>query len=638
MCGIAGIVYTDPSHPVERALLQRMTDVMTHRGPDADGLHAWPGAAFGHRRLSIIDVAGGRQPIFSEDRTKAVILNGEIYNFAELRAELEARGHRFATRSDTEAIVHAYEEHGVACVERLRGMFAFALWDAKLRRLLLARDRVGKKPLYYLHDGERLAFASELKALLQDPGVKRAIRLEGLDDYFSFGVVPAPATIFEGVAQLPPAHSLVWERGRVRIAEYWDVPYGGVGPRSEREALEAFAHVLDDAVRVRLVSDVPLGAFLSGGVDSSAVVESMARLGGRPVVTTSVGFAERAFSELEHARAVADTVRADHREVMVEARAADILPRLVWHLDEPFADASALPTYYVAKAARERVTVALSGDGGDEVFAGYQRRYGMNRLESRLRRSLPRWLRTGVLGPLGRVYPKADWLPRPLRARYVLQNLGTGFERAYFDDMSVFRSDAKRALLSPDLHRELGGHDSFAGFAAHFARVRGLDPLTQILHVDLKTWLANDILVKVDRMSMASSLEVRSPLLDHRVIEFAATLPSELKYRGWTSKYLLKRHLEGRVPDRVIHRPKQGFDVPLAGWLRGGLREMGEDLLFAPRSIGRGYARPEAVRRLWERHQRGAQDCSSELWALMVLELWHRILVDQAPSAPGGAA
>jgi asparagine synthase (glutamine-hydrolysing) len=638
VCGIAGIVYTDPGHPVDRPLVRRMTDVMTHRGPNADGLHVWPGAALGHRRLSIIDVAGGNQPIFNEDRTKAVILNGEIYNFPELRAELEAHGHRFATRSDTEAIVHAYEQYGVACVSRLRGMFAFALWDATERRLLLARDRVGKKPLYYVHDADHLAFASELKALLQDPAVKRVVRLDGLDDYFSFGVVPAPKTIFEGIAQIPPAHILVWERGRLRVSEYWDVPYGGAAPRSEREALEAFGEIFDDAVRVRLMSDVPLGAFLSGGVDSSAVVESMTRLSGRPVVTTSVGFAERAFSELDHARAVADTLRADHREVMVEARAADVLPRLIWHLDEPFADPSALPTYYVAKAARERVTVALSGDGGDEVFAGYQRRYGLNRWESKARRFLPRWLRAGVLGPLGRVYPKADWLPRPLRARYVLQNLGTSFERAYFDDMSVFRGEAKRALLSSEVHRELGNHDSFTNFAAHFERVRGLDPLTQILYVDLKTWLANDILVKVDRMSMASSLEVRAPLLDHKVIEFAATLPSDLKYRGWTSKYLLKKHLEGRVPDRVIHRPKQGFDVPLAAWLRGELREMGEDLLFAPRSIGRGYVRQGVVRRLWDTHQGGVQDCSSEIWALMALELWHRVLLDQVPSASGGAA
>ncbi len=634
MCGIAGVVYADPGHPVDLNLLRQMTHVMAHRGPDADGFHIGRGVGLGHRRLSIIDVAGGDQPIYNEDRTKAVILNGEIYNFQELREELEARSHRFLTRSDTEAIVHAYEEYGVACLERLRGMFAFALWDGSARRLLLARDRVGKKPLYYAQDGERLCFASELKALLQDPALKRAINLEALDDYFSFGAIPPPETIFEGIAQLPPAHYLVWERGVARLAEYWDVPQEELVPRSEGEALEAFDEVFGEAVRVRLVSDVPLGAFLSGGVDSSAVVEAMARLSKRPVLTTSVGFRESAFSELDHARAVANTVRSDHREVIVRPAAAGILPRLVWHLDEPFADSSALPTYYVSKAARERVTVALSGDGGDEVFAGYQRRYGLNRWDARLRRRLPAWLRTEVLGPLGAVYPKADWLPRALRGRYFLQNLGTTFERAYFNDLSLFRSEEKALLLSPEFQVHLNGRDPFVRFARHFERVRGLDPLNRLLYVDLKTWLPNDILVKVDRMSMANSLEVRSPFLDHKVIEFAATVPPELKYRGRISKYLVKRHLEGRMPRSVIYRPKQGFEIPLVEWLRGELREMAHDLLFSSRTVARGYVRAERVRDLWRNHQRGVRDHSSHLWALMLLELWHRTFLDQQVTGP----
>lgn len=631
MCGIAGFVHTDPGHPVDRGLLARMTAAMAHRGPDAEGFHLWRGAGFGHRRLSIIDLSTGDQPIFNEDRSIAVILNGEIYNFQELRAELESQGHRFQTRSDTEAIVHAYERHGDRCVERLRGMFAFALWDDRQRRLLLARDRVGKKPLYYAHDGERFAFASELKALLQDPGLKRAVNLEAFDDYLSLGAVPAPATIFQNVAQLPPAHYLVWERGAVRVVEYWDVPQDALQHRSEPDTLEAFAAVFEDSVRVRLVSDVPLGAFLSGGVDSSAVVEAMSRFSHRPVVTTSVGFAEREFSELPHARAVAEAVRSDHHEVLVEPQTLEVLPRLVWHLDEPFADSSALPTFYVAKAARERVTVALSGDGGDEVFAGYQRRYGLNRWEARLRRWLPAWVQAGILGPLGRVYPKADRLPRPLRARYLLQNLGTTFERAYFHDVSLFRSDEKAALLSPGFRAQLNGYDPFATFARHFERVRGLDPLSRILYVDLKTWLANDMLVKVDRMSMANGLEVRSPLLDHKVIEFAATVAPDLKYRGRTSKYLLKRYLTGRVPSSVIYRRKQGFEIPLAGWLRGGLRGLAEDLLFSPRALGRGYVRADRVRGLWQHHQRGVRDHSAQLWTLMVAELWHRTFVDQTP-------
>ena len=348
--------------------------------------------------------------------------------------------------------------------------------------------------------------------MLQDPGLKRELSLEALNTYFSLGAVQAPATIFRDVEQLPPAHRLVWERGHVRVVEYWDVPRRPPNAHTERAAVEAFGALLEEAVRARLVAEVPVGAFLSGGVDSSAVVEAMTRLSNGPVVTTSVGFTDQAFNELEHARAVAKSVGSDHHEVVLEARAADVLPRLVWHLDEPFADSSALPSYYVAKAARERVTVALSGDGGDEVFAGYQRRYGLNRTEARLRRWSPAWLRAGVLAPLGRVYPKADWIPRPLRARYVLQNLGTTFERAYFADLSLFRNDEKARLLSGDFARALGGHDPFLAFGRHFDRVRGLDRLSQLLYVDLKTWLANDMLVKVDRMSMAHGLEIRCPL------------------------------------------------------------------------------------------------------------------------------
>ena len=630
MCGIAGVVYRDRNHPVDRDLIARMTGAMVHRGPDADGFHLTGGAGLGHRRLSIIDLAGGDQPIFNEDRSKAVVLNGEIYNFQELRARLEAKGHIFATRSDTEVIVHAYEEYGVDCVSELRGMFAFALWDETARRLLLARDRVGKKPLYYTHDTERISFASELKALLQDPGLKRSINLEALDDYLSLGHIQAPHTIFQGIAQLPPASYLVWERGRAWVAEYWDVPQGGVIRRSEAETLEAFAEVFHDAVRVRMIADVPLGAFLSGGVDSSAVVEAMSRLSPHPVKTTSVGFVERAFSELDHARAVSELIRSDHREIVVKPDAMEILPKLVWHLDEPFADSSALPTYYVSKAARERVTVALSGDGGDEVFAGYQRRYGLNRLESRLRRWLPSGVRAGLLGPLGSIWPKASWLPRPLRAGYVLQNLATTFERAYFADLSIFRPDEKAALVSPELKAELDGRDPFNRFARHFERVRGLDPLSRLLYVDLKTWLANDILVKVDRMSMANSLEVRSPLLDHKVIEFAATVAPDLKYRGSISKYLLKKYLESRVPRSVIYRQKQGFEIPVAKWLREDLREMASDLLLSQRSLMRGYLRPEQIHTLWQQHQRNTRDHSAKLWALMMLELWQRSFVDQA--------
>lgn len=633
MCGITGVVYTDPSRLVDGALFRRMTDLLTHRGPDADGYLFGEGVALGQRRLSIIDLTTGDQPIYNEDRTKAVVFNGEIYNFRELRRDLEASGHRFRTASDTEVIVHAWEQWGDACLENLRGMFALALWDSRDRRLLLARDRVGKKPLYYVHDGARLLFASELKALLADPSVKRAPSSEALDDYLTFGAIPAPRTIYQGVAQLPPAHRLVWEDGRTRVSEYWDLVFREGRARTEAEYLEELGGVFDEAVRLRMISDVPLGAFLSGGVDSSAVVASMAAQSSRPVATTTVVFAENAFNEASHAQAVARTLGTDHREVLVKANAVDVLPTLVWHLDEPFADSSVLPTYYVSRATRERVTVALSGDGGDEVFGGYEWRYRLNLLEDSVRGRLPSWLRSRVLGPLGDVWPKGDRLPRPLRWKCFLRNLSLDAESAYFHDMSLFTPADKRQLLTEELRGTLNGHDPFALFERLFARVRGLDHLSRILYVDTKSYLPNDILVKVDRMAMANSLEVRSPFLDHKVMEFAATVPSALKVRGMTSKYLLKRYLERRVPPSVVHRPKMGFSIPLADWLRGELRELATDLLFSKTARARGYFVPSQVRRLWDGHQRGVRNHSHQLWALMMLELWHRLFIDETRDA-----
>ena len=628
MCGIAGFAFTDPRHPVDRELLRSMTDTLRHRGPDADGAHVGAGVGLGHRRLSIIDLSTGDQPIYNETRTVAIVFNGEIYNFAELARELEARGHTFVTRSDTETIVHAYEDFGVECVSRLRGMFTFALWDEPRRRLVLARDRAGKKPLYYHADGERLVFASEIKALLKDPSIKRRISVESLHDYFTFGNIPAPGTVFQDIQQIPAGHVLVWERGQARLHEYWDVTFDPTGPSTPGAASEAFSALFDEAVRMRMVADVPLGAFLSGGIDSSAVVASMARQSARPVVTTSVGFAERTHSELDHARAVAKALGTEHHELLVKPDAIADLPKLVWHLDQPFADSSALPTYYVSRATRERVTVALSGDGGDELFAGYQRRYGIHRLEQRLRRVIPGPVRRGVLAPLARIYPRSERIPRPLRLKLVLSNLGQSFERAYFNDMSLFLEEERQALLTPELLAQVRHHDPLAGFARHFDRVRDADPLSRVLYVDFKTWLANDILVKVDRMSMACSLEVRAPLLDHKIVEFAASLPSNLKFRGSVSKYLLKRHVASRLPDADVHRPKQGFELPLAGWLRGDLRDVAQDLLFSTRSTGRGYVRPETVKGIWDAHQGGTRNHAPQLWALMVLELWHRQYMD----------
>ena len=630
MCGIAGVVFTDPRHPVDRGVLGRMTDVIRHRGPDADGFHVGPGVGLGHRRLSIIDLSTGDQPIYNETRSIVIVFNGEIYNFEGLARELEAAGHRFATRSDTETIVHSYEEFGLSFVERLRGMFAFALWDSVRRRLVLARDRAGKKPLYYHADPERLLFASEIKALLRDASLKRDVSPEALDEYFTFGCIPSPATVFRDVRQVPPGHMLVWEGGRVRLREYWDVRFETNGPDRPEQALEEFTALFDEAVRMRMVADVPLGAFLSGGIDSSAVVASMARQSGRPVATTSIGFQEASHSELPHAQVVARTVGSDHQEVVVKPDAVADLPRLVWHLDQPFADSSCLPTYYVSRAARERVTVALSGDGGDEIFAGYQRRYGVHRLENRLRTLIPEWIRRGVLSRLSRIYPRSDRIPRPLRLKLLLSNLGQSFERAYFQDMSMFGDEERRALYAPEFASQVGDHDPFEAFGRHFDRVRDADPLARVLYVDFKTWLANDILVKVDRMSMACSLEVRAPLLDHKIVEFAARLPSSLKYRGHVSKYLLKRHLATRLPGFSVDRRKQGFEIPLADWLRGELREMAHELLLSGRAAQRGYLRPDVVGKIWDAHQRGYRNHSRQIWAMMVLELWLRANLDTA--------
>ena len=599
-----------------------MCRVITHRGPDDQGTLVEGVVALGMRRLSIIDLAGGHQPISGCGGRVTVVFNGEIYNFRELQRELEARGHRFRTHSDTEAIVHAYEEYGAACVERLRGMFAFALWDERERALFVARDRVGKKPLYYtLTPRGTLVFGSELKSLLEHPEVGREIDPQALDAYLTFGYVPDPLSIFRGVHKLPPGHHLTFAGGRVTVAQYWDFNFEPAPARPEEEYLEELRALLDEAVRVRLVADVPLGAFLSGGVDSSTVVGLMARAMTRPVKTFSIGFNEDSYSELKYARVTARHFGTDHHEFVVTPDICHIVDELVWHFDEPFADSSAIPTYMVSKLAREHVTVALTGDGGDELFAGYTR-YVVDSRRSGFAR-LPRLLRRGVMQPLSRS------LPHGARGRNFLYNVALDPLDRYIDSVSTFTGLTKPDLYTADFMQQLLGQDDMpARFRAYTARARTGAALDPILYLDSKTYLPGDILTKVDRMSMAVSLEARAPLLDHKLIDFVTRVPAALKLKGLETKHVFKRAVRGLVPDEILDRPKQGFGMPLQQWINDQLRDRIRGTLTEPRTRARGYVEPRYVSLMLDEHARGRRDHSTALWALFMLEMWQRKYVD----------
>lgn len=626
MCGIAGFVdFAGHDRVAAQRRLKRMTDSIVHRGPDGEGFYVDDRAALGHRRLAIIDVAGGRQPMGAvADGRVQIVFNGEIYNHLELRRELESRGHAFATRSDTEAILAAYLEWGSACVERLAGMFAFALWDGRGGRLLLARDRVGKKPLYYRRDDTRIAFASEIKALRAlDRGDDR-IDVEALDCYFSFGYVPGAKTIYTDVAKLLPAHLLEVDESGTAERCYWKLGFGEPEQRSFDDVVDELEALTDEAVRCRLMSEVPLGAFLSGGVDSSVVVASMARALDRPVVTSTIGFVERDESELPVARRIADTLATDHHEFTVEPQAAGVLERIAAHFDEPLADSSALPTWYVCEMTRRNVTVALSGDGGDEAFGGYTFRYAPHAAEARIRKSVPAPLRALVFGPLGSVWPASARLPRPLRLKTLLENLAVDDARAFYADLIWLRSDARARLYRPELMAELRGFSPFEVVQPLYTRNDAPDALGRSQYTDIHLYMTDDVLVKVDRMSMAHSLEVRSPLLDHRVLEFAARLPASFKLRGGRGKLPLRALAERRLPREITTLPKKGFSIPAARWLRGELRGYVEDVLFAPSGALADFLDRDALRGVWAEHQSGARDHHVFLWGAMMLGLWDR--------------
>ncbi len=634
MCGIAGVV--EPAgKAADQELLEQMCLAIRHRGPDSQGIYIDGNAGLGIRRLRIIDITTGDQPIHNEDRSVWVVFNGEIYNYPELRQELEARGHHFYTRSDTETVVHAYEEYGEECIRRLDGMFALALWDTRRRRLLLARDRVGKKPLLYYHREGRLVFGSEFNALLQDPSIPREVNLDSLDFYLTYGYVPAPDSAFSAISKLPPAHYLVYEEGRARLTRYWQLRAAPKLDLSEAEAREGFMERLRRAVKVRLMSDVPLGAFLSGGLDSSTVVALMSELSAGPVKTFSIGFEEREYSELPYAAAVAGRFGTDHHEFVVRPDALEVLPTLALHYGEPYADSSAVPSYYVARLTREHVTVALNGDGGDESLAGYER-YLAARL-GELYRRLPRLLREEVVAPLARALPDSlDFKNRSRRLRRFLEVAGQPLEDGYRHWMSVFSDRQRAALWAPEFARSHVAGAPERWLNAAMAAAGETDLVSRLMLADIQTYLPEDLLVKMDIASMTHSLEARSPFLDYQLMEFLAALPSHLKLRGFTSKHLLRTAMADVLPPSNLRRGKMGFGVPVGTWFRGDLRELVNDMLLSPRALQRPYFKPEALRGLVHEHLEGTRDHGARIWALLMLEQWHRAFIDgdRAGAAP----
>ena len=634
MCGIVAIIDLRARRPIDRDTLVRMNESQHHRGPDEVGLHLAPGVGLGHRRLSIIDLATGQQPLYNEDRSVVVVFNGEIYNYQELIAELSALGYVFRTRSDTEVIVHAWRAWGEQCVDRFRGMFAFVLWDEKQQTAFMARDRLGVKPLYYaaLPDGHLIA-GSELKSLLAHGELARDIDPLAVEEYFALGYVPEPRTIFSSAAKLPPGHSLIVRRGASVPAprEYWDVTFTASSKLSPKEASAELVERLQESVRLRMISEVPLGAFLSGGVDSSAVVAMMAEVSAAPVNTCSISFSDAKYDESKYAQQVAQRYRTRHHVERVESDDFDLIDLLARLYDEPYADSSAIPTYRVCQLARKHVTVALSGDGGDESFGGY-RRYRLHMMEERMRQPLPLALRRPVFGLLGRMYPKADWAPRVFRGKTTLQALARDSVQAYFHSMSILRDDMRSRLYSNTFKAQLAGYNAIEVFQRHAAKANHEHPLSLVQYLDLKTYLVGDINTKVDRASMAHSLEVREPLMDHPLVEWLATLPTSFKLRAGEGKWLFKQAMEPHLPKEILYRPKMGFAVPLASWLRGPLRQRARDAVLGDSLAETGLFDPGYLRQLFDQHQAGSRDHSAPLWSLLMFDAFIRQMDATHPS------
>ena len=629
MCGIAGILSLG-GRPVAPEEVRAMCGTLVHRGPDDDGFHVGADGGVGMRRLSIIDLKTGRPPVWNEDRSVCVVFNGEIYNFRDLRQELERRGHCFATATDTETIVHLYEEYGPSCVERLRGMFALALWDERQRQLLLARDRLGIKPLFYAEVGGRLVFASELKAILALPEVERRLDWAALSHLFAFLATPRSDSLIEGVRKLEPGQILLASPGRdIRLQRYWAVRFEPDRSRSEAYFVDRLRELIEESVRLHLVSDVPIGAFLSGGVDSSSVVAIMSRLLSEPVKTFSIGFTEGEFSELEYARPVAERFGTDHRELVIEPDVLGAIDELAWYLDEPLGDPSVIPTYMVSKLASESVTVVLSGDGGDELFAGYDKYV----VEGRERKY--RFVPAPTRWALRRL---SAMMPEGMRGRNFLRHIALEGADRYLDATTLFRRDQQERLFTPEAAERVAGSDPWRLSRQWLADGDGGHWLSTLQYSDLNTYLPLDILTKVDRMSMAHSIETRVPLLDHKVVEFAATIPPELQMRNGTTKHVFKRAMRGLLPDEVLDRPKHGFAVPLGSWFRGRLGSFVRALLLSDASRRRGILNPRSIERLLELHERG-RELDFQLWTLISFELWCRVFLDgRASGVAGGAA
>lgn len=627
MCGITGFV-NNGSRAADSGILQAMNRCIVHRGPDDDGFYLNENVGLAMRRLAIIDIAHGKQPIFNEDKTKAIVFNGEIYNFQELKKDLEALGHKFSTNSDTEVVVQLYDRYGADCVSHLRGMFAFAIWDELDKSLFIARDRVGKKPLLYSHraNGD-LIFGSEFTALLAHPAISREVDFEAIDAYLSFLCVPAPLTAFKEIRKLEPAHWLRWKAGEIKTQRYWQPDFSKKIKISEEEAIEETTRILRESTKLRMISEVPLGAFLSGGVDSSAVVALMAQESSQPVKTFSIGFEEQDFSELKYAKIVAEHVGAEYNEFIVKPDALEVLPILVEHYGEPYADSSAIPTYYVSKETRKHVTVALNGDGGDESFAGYER-YAAMRLAEKYHK-IPAFLRKTFIEKAVDLFPTSELKRSRARdlQRFVKAASLPRVER-YFRWVSSIDRKAKSALYTAEFRRRIGSYDAGDVIGNWFAKSNGSGILDATLLTDQMTYLPNDLLVKVDIASMANSLEARSPFLDHNLIEFAASLPEKMKMRTMETKSLLKKAAARLVPKEVIYRRKMGFGVPVGNWFRGGMKDFVRDILLSERSLTRGIVKPEMMRKYVDEHTNAEKDHAYEIWTFLMLELWFQRFID----------